>query len=162
MSRTTAADHDLADADLDAVLERAAARARVAGGRPYHGDVTPAEAWSLHRAGAATLVDVRTEAEWAFVGRVDGVPLVEWRAFGAQVPNPRFVELLRAHAPADLPVMFLCRSGVRSHGAAQLATQAGYTRAINILEGFEGDLDANGHRGTVGGWRKASLPWVQS
>jgi rhodanese-related sulfurtransferase len=58
--------------------------------------------------------------------------------------------------------MFLCRSGVRSHGAAQLATQAGYTRAMNILEGFEGDLDANGHRGTVGGWRKASLPWVQS
>jgi rhodanese-related sulfurtransferase len=69
---------------------------------------------------------------------------------------------LRECATPEVPVMFLCRSGVRSHAAAQLAAQSGYARAMNILEGFEGDLDAHGHRGTVGGWRKAGLPWVQS
>jgi rhodanese-related sulfurtransferase len=162
MSRTTATDPDLAGVDPEAVLERASVRAVAAGRRPYYGDVTPAEAWALHRAGAATLVDVRTEAEWAFVGHVDGVPLVEWRAFGAQVPNPRFVEQLREHAPTDLPVMFLCRSGVRSQGAAEAATRAGWRVALNVLEGFEGDLDDEGRRGTLGGWRRAGLPWLQS
>jgi len=57
--------------------------------------------------------------------------------------------------------MFLCRSGARSHQAAQAAMQAGYANAYNILEGFEGDKDANGHRNTVGGWRFAGLPWIQ-
>lgn len=145
----------------DAIFARAAERARVKS-LPYFGEVTPAEAWALMRAGAARIVDVRTHAEWTYVGRIDGTPLVEWRALGAQQTNPDFLAQLGEQVKPDVPVMFLCRSGVRSHGAAQLATQAGYTRAINILEGFEGDLDANGHRGTVGGWRKASLPWVQS
>ena len=145
----------------DAIFSRAAERAR-AKSLPYFGEVTPAEAWALMRAGAARIVDVRTHAEWTYVGRIDGTPLVEWRALGAQQTNPDFLAQLAEQVTPDVPVLFLCRSGVRSHGAAQLATQAGYTRAMNILEGFEGDLDANGHRGTVGGWRKASLPWVQS
>ena len=142
-------------------LERAAARAR-ATGAPYFGDVTPREAWALLRAGAARLVDVRTEAEWTYVGRVDGAPLVEWRSFGAEQPNPRFVEQLREASPPDVPVMFLCRSGVRSRAAAELATRSGWRAALNVLEGFEGDLDDDGHRGAIGGWRKAGLPWTQS
>jgi len=142
------------------ILERAARRGR-AKGLAYLGEVTPAEAWALQRAGAARLVDVRTRAEWTYVGRVDGVPLVEWRAFGAAQPNPQFIDQLREHAPADLPVLFLCRSAVRSHAAAQLAHDAGWT-TLNVLEGFEGDLDAEGRRGTLGGWRRAGLPWVQS
>ena len=117
---------------------------------------------ALQRAGAARLVDVRTEAEWTYVGRVDGVPLVQWRAFGAQQPNPRFVEQLAAQVPRDVPVMFLCRSGVRSQSAAKLATDAGWRVAMNVLEGFEGDLDSNQQRGSVGGWRKAGLPGIQS
>lgn len=145
----------------DDIFAKAAERAR-GKALPYFGEVTPAEAWALMRAGAARIVDVRTHAEWTYVGRIDGTPLVEWRALGAQQTNPDFLAQLAEHVTPDVPVMFLCRSGVRSHGAAQLATQAGYSRAINILEGFEGDLDANGHRGSVGGWRKAGLPWVQS
>ncbi|MFM1992125.1 MAG: hypothetical protein RJA99_5082 [Pseudomonadota bacterium] len=143
------------------LLARAAERARGAG-RSYHGDVTPAEAWALHRAGAARLVDVRTQAEWTYVGRVDGVPLVEWRAFGAQQPNPRFAEQLAEVAPRDLPVMFLCRSGVRSKSAATVAAEAGWRVALNVLEGFEGELDEAQQRGRLGGWRLAGLPWVQS
>ena len=150
--------HDLPP---DALLERAAERGREKG-LAYHGEVTPTEAWALHRSGAARLVDVRTQAEWTYVGRVDGVPLVEWRSLGAAQTNPNFVEQLRECVDPSVPVMFLCRSGVRSHGAAELATRAGWRIAINVLEGFEGDLDADGHRGTTGGWRKAGLPWVQS
>ena len=148
-------------ADAAALLDRACARARAAG-RPYRGDVTPAEAWALHRAGAARLVDVRTRAEWTYVGHVEGAPLVEWREFGAQQPNPRFVEQLAEVAPREMPVMFLCRSGVRSQSAATVATEAGWTAALNVLEGFEGDLDDAQQRGRLGGWRLAGLPWVQS
>jgi rhodanese-related sulfurtransferase len=153
-----------------AALERASpaellARAGVRGrdkGLAYHGEVTPAEAWALHALGAARLIDVRTRAEWTYVGRVDGIPLVEWRAFGAEHPNPRFIEALGAEAPRDMPVMLLCRSAVRSHAAAELAARSGWTFAMNVLEGFEGELDESGHRGARGGWRKAGLPWVQS
>ncbi len=143
------------------ILARAAQRA-TAKGLSYFGDVTPAEAWALHQAGAATLIDVRTQAEWAYVGHIDAVPLVQWRAYGAEQPNPDFLAQLGQHATTDTPVMFLCRSGVRSQSAANMATAAGYGRAINILEGFEGDLDDRKQRGSKGGWRAAGLPWVQS
>jgi rhodanese-related sulfurtransferase len=152
----------LADSDApDTILQRAAARGRAAG-LDYAGEVTVAEAWALQRAGAATLIDVRTHAEWTFVGHVEGAPLVEWREFGAQQPNPRFLEQLAVHAPRERPVMFLCRSGVRSHAAAIAATANGWPVALNVLEGFEGDLDADGRRGNRGGWRRAGLPWTQS
>ncbi|HYF58636.1 MAG TPA: rhodanese-like domain-containing protein [Burkholderiaceae bacterium] len=145
----------------EATLQRAIRRGRSAG-LAHAGDVSPRDAWLLHRAGVARLVDVRTEAEWTFVGRVEGVPLVEWRAFGAREPNADFLERLRAHVPPDVPVLFLCRSGVRSRSAAQAATRAGWRAALNVLEGFEGELDAHGRRGALDGWRRAGLPWVQS
>jgi rhodanese-related sulfurtransferase len=143
------------------ILERAAARAREQR-VPYEGLVTPAEAARLVEAGAATLVDVRTRFEYEYVGRVPGTPLIEWKPLGASAPNPRFLEELRALPGKRDNLLFLCRSGVRSHAAAIAATEAGYEHAFNILEGFEGDLDEAGHRGFVGGWRKAGLPWVQS
>jgi rhodanese-related sulfurtransferase len=149
------------EASPETLLARAAARGRAAL-RPYAGDVTPAEAWALLRAGAATLVDVRTHAEWTFVGRVEGVPLVEWRLLGAQQPRADFLDRLAEQVAPERPVMFLCRSGVRSQAAAQAATAAGWPNALNVLEGFEGDQDALGRRGTVGGWRHAGLPWTQS
>ncbi len=145
----------------DVILDRAAQRKRDVG-LPYAGAVTPAEAARLMEAGVATLIDVRTRFEHEYVGRVPDAPLVEWRALGAPQPNPDFVEQLDALPDKREHVMFLCRSGVRSHAAAIAATEAGYEHAYNILEGFEGDLDETGHRGTRGGWRKAGLPWVQS
>jgi len=147
--------------DPQTILARAAQRA-TAKGLNYFGDITPAEAWALHQAGAATLIDVRTQAEWAYVGHIEAVPLVQWRAYGAEQPNPDFLAQLGQHAATTRPVMFLCRSGVRSQSAASVATAAGYAQAMNILEGFEGDLDERKQRGSKGGWRAAGLPWVQS
>jgi rhodanese-related sulfurtransferase len=150
-----------APAAVAALLARAAERGR-SRQLAYHGELLPQEAWLLLQAGAASLIDVRTHAEWTFVGRVDGAQLVEWRAFDSTQTNVDFVTQLAAHVPRDRPVLFLCRSGVRSHAAAELAAVSGWRTAINLLQGFEGELDADGHRGTVGGWRKAGLPWVQS
>ena len=145
----------------DEIFERAAGRAQ-AMGLPYAGALTPREAWALQSAGAATLVDVRTFAEWEFVGRVPDSMLIEWRRLGDQNTNPAFLQHLRGNVDPDEAVLFLCRSGVRSHHAAETATRAGYERAYNILEGFEGDLDDNRHRGRTGGWRFHGLPWIQS
>ncbi len=146
----------------DEILARAEARGR-AKNLPYFGEVTPQEAWALAQAGSARIVDVRTLPEWQYVGHIPGSELIQWRAYGAEAADPAgFVAALGKHASAGDAVMLLCRSAVRSHAAATAAAAAGFTRALNILEGFEGDIDADGHRGNVGGWRKAGLPWKQS
>jgi len=129
---------------------------------PYAGALLPSEAHALMQEGAK-LVDVRTEAELQYVGSVPGSEEIEWTSFPEGTRNPDFLKQLEAAAPdRSAPVMFLCRSGARSHNAAAVAAQAGWKEAYNVLEGFEGDKDADGHRGNLGGWRKAGLPWVQS
>ena len=149
------------DSGFEAILERALRRGREKG-LDYAGEVTPREAWALFDAGAAILIDVRTRPEYELVGRVPDTPLVEWRRYGEALPNPAFIGELARHATARDTVLFLCRSAVRSHHAAESAARAGYTQAFNVLQGFEGDLDANRQRGTRGGWRAAGLPWEQS
>ncbi|HEY6796479.1 MAG TPA: rhodanese-like domain-containing protein [Kineosporiaceae bacterium] len=137
---------------------------------PYAGDVAPAAAYALLVADpAAVLVDVRTRAEWSYVGGPDlnglGKPVlqIEWVRFPDGARNEGFVAQLEATGvPKDAPVLFLCRSGVRSVAAAEAATAAGWTAAQNVLEGFEGNPDGAGHRGTTGGWKVAGLPWRQS
>lgn len=131
---------------------------------PYAGAVTPAEAYSLLQQNPhVKLVDVRTNAERDWVGRVD-LPegqhfAVQWNLYPGGTPNPEFLEQLGQITSKDDTLLFLCRSGVRSRHAAKLATEHGYTACFDILEGFEGDKDGHGHRNTVGGWRKAGLPW---
>lgn len=149
------------DAEVQAIFARARQRAQ-ASRLAYAGSVTPAEAWALQRAGAAAIVDVRTRPEWELVGHVPGAPLVEWRRYGEEQPNPGFLAELDNVAARDEPLLFLCRSGVRSHHAAEAATRGGFTHAYNILEGFEGDLDAGRRRGNLGGWRRMGLPWLQT
>jgi rhodanese-related sulfurtransferase len=145
--------------DIDAIKRQAAERARQLQ-LPYAGALTPAEAFALMQAGAK-LVDVRTRPELLYVGRVPGSVLVEWQTYPSNGRNPEFLEQLsEAVEPTDT-LMFLCRSGARSHAAAASAAQAGFPDSYNVLEGFEGDKDAEQHRNTVGGWRKAGLPWVQ-
>ena len=130
-------------------------------GLAYAGAVTPAEAHKMMQ-GGARLVDVRTKPELLYVGKVPGTLAIEWQTYPGGRENPEFIAELAAAVPKDTPVMFLCRSGVRSNAAAEAATRAGWKEAYNILEGFEGDKDAEQHRGNVGGWRKAGLPWTQS
>ena len=144
------------------ILQKARDRARQLG-LPYGGALTPAEAHELWRnAPGAKLVDVRTRAEWDYVGRIPGAAEIELLTYPGNRPNPAFVAELEKQVEKSVPVLFICRSGGRSHNAAMLATQAGYADCYNVLEGFEGDRDAQGHRNTTGGWRAAGLPWTQS
>ncbi|MBL8444949.1 MAG: rhodanese-like domain-containing protein [Zoogloeaceae bacterium] len=129
---------------------------------PYAGALTPAEAnevWQL--APGARLVDVRTRAEWDWVGRIPGAIEIEWMSYPGNKPNPGFTAQLKREVDPESLVMFVCRSGARSDMAARAALEAGYLEAFNVLEGFEGDKDASGHRNRIGGWRHAGLPWVQ-
>lgn len=132
---------------------------------PYAGAVSPAEAFELLQLDPqARLVDVRTRAELDWVGRPvigDGqYAHVEWTRYPGAVPNAEFLDQLRTVATPDTPVLFLCRSAARSKLAAIEATKAGFTRAFDLLEGFEGDKDTLGHRKTVSGWCFRGLPWI--
>jgi rhodanese-related sulfurtransferase len=129
---------------------------------PYAGAVTPSQAHQLIKSGAAKLVDVRFKFEREYVGRVPDTAAIEWKSIETGAVNPNFVTTLQSQFRKEDKLLFLCRSGVRSDAAAKAATQAGFTHAYNILEGFEGDLDEHHHRGSKGGWRKAGLPWEQN
>jgi rhodanese-related sulfurtransferase len=136
----------------------------------YAGDITPEHAWELLRDNPdAVLVDVRTDAEWKYVGVPDTSALgkqpvlIEWVSYPHGARNDNFVDQLKEAGITggeDAPVIFLCRSGQRSIGAAEAATAAGIGPSYNVLDGFEGALDADGHRGAVG-WRALGLPWRQ-
>ena len=149
-------------ADIEEILKNARERARNLG-LPYAGALTPREAfefWQQNK--GAQLVDVRTHAEFYWIGRIPGAVEIEFSLYPGNARNPDFLAQLASMVSKDAQVMFLCRSGGRSHHAAALATQEGYRECYNVLEGFEGDRDASGHRNTLGGWRAAGLPWVQS
>lgn len=146
----------------ETILDQARRRAP---GQPYAGAVTPEEAFTLLRSDPRVkLVDVRTNAERDWVGRV-AIPdaqhlAVEWVTYPGGAPNPAFGAQLEQAARKDEVLLFLCRSGVRSRHGARVATEHGFAESYDILEGFEGDRDAEGHRKTVGGWCKAGLPWI--
>lgn len=126
----------------------------------YAGDLTPQQAWQWVQDGRAVLVDVRSDAERAWVGEVPAAAAVAWKQWPGMAMNPQFDDQLRAAAPQGATLVLLCRSGVRSIAAARRATDLGFT-AYNILEGFEGDADGAGQRGRRGGWRFHGLPWRQ-
>ncbi|MGB6909341.1 MAG: rhodanese-like domain-containing protein [Methyloceanibacter sp.] len=137
-------------------------------------DVDVATTWQGLTSGTgAQLVDVRTRAEWTYVGIPDLGPigkravLVEWQTFPDQSVDPRFVERLAGELKAlnvqlDDDLYFICRSGSRSLAAARAMAEAGYRCCHNVAGGFEGSLDDLRHRGTVGGWKATGLPWLQS
>jgi len=133
----------------------------------YAGDVAPATAWKiLSENKDAVLIDVRTRAEWNYVGlpelaTIGKKPaLLEWQVFPTMQQNPEFVSVLgNAIADKETPLLFLCRSGARSAAAARAMSAAGYSTCFNVAEGFEGPLDAQGQRGSAAGWKATGLPW---
>lgn len=136
----------------------------------YSGDISVEEAWrQLSDDSSAVLVDVRTAAEWNFVGVPDlsgigkQVVRVSWQTLPKMERNPNFVEEVRGQASdTNASMLFLCRSGARSQAAAVAMTSAGFLKCFNVAGGFEGDLDGGHHRGVTGGWKAADLPWTQS
>ena len=141
---------------LDAVERDAQTR-----GLPYAGGIPPELAWSLVSAGEARLVDVRSAEERKFVGHVPESLHVPWATGTSLTRNPRFLRELEAKVGKEARVLLLCRSGKRSALAAEAAAKAGFTQVFNVLEGFEGEIDAQQHRGGQDGWRFHQLPWVQ-
>ena len=132
-------------------------------------NVAPKDVWTALSADpSAVLVDVRTDAEWNFVGIPDlsavgkEALLISWQSYPRMEVNADFVgHLKRAGVGPEQSVYFICRSGARSMAAAQAAAQAGYRRVFNVATGFEGGLDGSKHRGTVGGWKADGLAWKQ-
>ena len=132
-------------------------------------DISPRATWDALRADPdALLVDVRTDAEWNFVGLPDLAEahkqpaLIPWQLYPSMQVNGAFADNLRkAGATPMSKLFFLCRSGARSLAAAQAAQAAGFPHAANVADGFEGPPDAEGHRGTVAGWKAEGLPWRQ-
>lgn len=135
----------------------------------YAGDLSPTESWDLlKRNKDAVLIDVRTDAEFAYVGGPDPAAMpnafhkVSWILFPDMNRNPHFEDAVReAVSDKEAPILFLCRSGQRSASAAKAMTALGYKSCFNIAEGFEGDKNAEDRRGTVNGWKVRGLPWVQ-
>ena len=127
----------------------------------YAGDMSPQLAWLWVQSGQAIMVDVRTDAERAWVGAVPQAHALAWKQWPGMAMNPDFDAGIQALGTGGHKLVLLCRSGVRSVAAAKRATELGL-QAYNILEGFEGDRDGSGHRNTIGGWRARGLPWTQS
>ena len=138
----------------------------------YAGDITAAVAWgALESDPAAVLVDVRTEIEWTLIGKPDLASVnkkpIDLQWVTMQGPNQNFVAELQAalterKVSKDAPIYFMCQSGGRSKIAAMQCTELGYSKAFNIAEGFEGDLDDQLHRNSISGWKVAGLPWRQT
>ncbi len=138
-------------------------------GLGYAGDVTPEQAWEiLQQNSQAQLIDVRTSAEWMFVGMPDLTSLnkeviqISWRLYPSFMINTEFTQsFLLRNLPEDAPLFFICRSGGRSRDAAIAVSSLGFTQCYNVEDGFEGEPDQEGHRGTASGWKNAGLPWGQ-
>ncbi len=132
----------------------------------YKGDLDPHETFQRLQADPnAVLVDVRTQPEWAYVGlpAIERLIRLSWQEYPTMQVNEGFVSQMEEFGLAkDTQIFLICRSGVRSAAAATALTAAGFENCYNVATGFEGDKDADGHRGTVGGWKHAGLPWVQS
>ena len=140
---------------LDAAKQRAALL-----NLPYAGALTPHEAFEvLQHNPSAVLVDVRSRAELELVGHAPHANHIEWAFYPGMLPNAEFAEQLAQAVDKDLTVIFMCRTGGRSHNAAVVAQQLGFANAYNMLEGFEGEANNLKQRTLINGWKHAGLPW---
>lgn len=148
---------------LTQILENAKRRAQERN-LPYAGALTPDESLKvLEQAPSAKLIDVRSSAELDLVGKIPQAAHIEWAFYPGWKPNPDFLAQLNMQVDLESLVMFICRTGGRSHHAAALATQAGFTESYNVLEGFEGETEAaSKQRGKINGWKAAGLPWTNT
>lgn len=146
--------------DITQILQNAQQRA-AQNHLPYSGALTPQEAYEvLQKTLHAKLVDVRTTAELELVGKIPGATHIEWAFYPGMVANPDFAAHLEMQVDKEALVIFMCRTGGRSHNAAATAAKLGFTEAYNMLEGFEGEANENKQRTFINGWKHAGLPWT--
>jgi rhodanese-related sulfurtransferase len=146
--------------NIEQILNEAQMRA-VNNGLPYTGVLTPQESFTLmqHRS-SSILVDVRTKAELELVGRIPQAKHIEWAFYPGMVSNPDFALQLQAQVDKASTLIFICRTGGRSHNAAVLAKQLGYQSVYNMVEGYEGEANDLKQRTMINGWKHAGLPWT--
>lgn len=148
--------------DIQKILQKANQRAQD-NGLPYAGAITPLEAFEvLQNNPNAQLVDVRSHAELDLVGRVPDAMNIEWAFYPGMVANADFAQQLANQVDKNKTIIFMCRTGGRSHNAAAVAASLGYAQAYNMLEGFEGEANALQQRTTLNGWKHADLPWTHA
>lgn len=148
--------------DIQTILQKAQQRAQEHH-LPYAGALTPNEAYEILQEDANTkLIDVRTQAELDLVGRIPDALNIEWAFYPGMVANPDFAQQLSQQVNKEQTLIFLCRTGGRSHNAAAVAAGLGYAQAYNMLEGFEGEANAQQQRTTLNGWKHANLPWTHA
>lgn len=148
--------------EIDRILRKAQERAQD-NSLPYAGAMTPIEAFEvLQENSNAQLVDVRSQAELELVGRVPYAVNIEWAFYPGMVANPAFAQQLANQVDKNKTIIFMCRTGGRSHNAAVVAASLGYAQAYNMLEGFEGEANALQQRTTLNGWKHADLPWTHA
>lgn len=144
---------------INEILNLAKQRA-VAKNLPYAGELTPQEVFTLMQQDVATiLVDVRSQAELDLVGRVPNAIHIEWAFYPGMLANADFPGQLTAQVNTDKTIIFMCRTGGRSHNAAVLAQQLGYASVYNMAQGFEGEANEQKQRTLINGWKHAGLPW---
>jgi rhodanese-related sulfurtransferase len=144
---------------IQTILDTAKKRAQI-NQLPYSGALTPMEVYDvMHKTEHAVLVDVRTTAELDLVGKVPGALHIEWAFYPGMDANQDFASQLEMQVDKEALVIFMCRTGGRSHHAAALASSLGFAEAFNMLEGFEGEANAERQRTMINGWRHAGLPW---
>lgn len=145
---------------LQKILNEATTRG-VENNLPYAGALTPTEVFeAISQDSAIKLVDVRSRAELELVGRVPLAMHIEWAFYPGMVANPEFSDQLQKQVDKDSTVIFMCRTGGRSHNAALLAQKLGYNKVYNMLEGFEGEANERKQRTLINGWKHAGLPWT--
>ena len=135
----------------------------------YAGDISSIEAWEILKSDKTSiLIDVRSQAEWAYVGVTDlasinkNAAMIEWKSFPDMTINPNFIKQVKEICTGPNVLIFsLCRSGQRSIATSRALTEAGFKNCYNVLEGFEGDKNNKEHRGQSGGWKFYGLPWKQ-
>lgn len=150
------------ETSISKVLSDAKQRA-IVNNLPYAGVLTPGEAYQLlQNHPNAKLVDVRSRAELELVGRVPTATSIEWAFYPGMLANPEFAAQLDAQIDKEAVVIFMCRTGGRSHNAAVVAQQLGFKHAYNMIEGFEGESNAAKQRTLINGWKHAGLPWTNA
>lgn len=151
---------------IEHIREKASERKTL--GSLYVGEIMAGEIWEYLQENDSVVVDVRTNAEWKFVGTPDlnstksQLLCLEWLKYPDFEANSHFItDIMRLIQDENMPIFFLCKTGGRSAMAANAAAQFGYKNCFNIMHGFEGDHDGNLHRGFVNGWKAEGLPWKQ-
>ncbi len=148
--------------EIEKILQKAHQRAQD-NSLPYAGAMTPIEAFEVLQDNPnAQLVDVRSQAELDLVGRVPDAVNIEWAFYPGMVANTDFAQQLANQVDKNKTIIFMCRTGGRSHNAAAVAASLGYAQAYNMLEGFEGEANALQQRTTLNGWKHADLPWTHA